>query len=326
VSDAPFTLLLALAWFGVVNLVTSALSAGVGALVDRGAVRFRPVAAPSVWLALKLLPGVVALLFTFVVFLPAQWRFEPKGVQEDAGYTLTALGLLGGLTVLLAVRRAVRDARVTRQVERAWEARAASPQTFAGCDLPVYRLPDSAPIISLAGVRRSRVFVAQPVFDAFSPEELDVSLAHELAHDRSRDNLKRVLMACSPDLLSLWPAGRALEPRWRAAVEFAADWRAVRGSEERAVSLASALLKVARLSPALGTADAGSRFFDGTLLWARIDRLLAPVAVEEPPTPPLGRAWSVSICGMTLLGAALTAEGLWLTVHLATEGLVRLLP
>jgi hypothetical protein len=42
--------------------------------------------------------------------------------------------------------------------------------------------------------------------------------------------------------------------------------------------------------------------------------------------PRLGRAWSVSLCGMTLIAAAVAAEGVWLGVHLATEGLVRLLP
>jgi hypothetical protein len=325
VTDAPFTILLALAWFGAVNLALSAAAAAAGRLIARGALGARSTAAPSVLLALKLLPGAGAILFTFVVFLPAQWRFEPKGAEESAGYTLIAFGVLGVTTLVLAGRRAWRDARVTRSLEREWESRATGPRAVAGNDLPVYCLPDAAPIISLAGVRRPRVFVAQPVIDAFSADELDVSLAHEQAHERSRDNLKRVLVACSPDLLALWSSGRALEQRWRAAVEFAADARAVRGSEERAVSLASALLKVARLSPAPGAISVGSGFFDGTLLWARIDRLLAPDQADDSPAP-LGRAWSVSICGMTLLGAAIAAEGLWLSVHMATEGLVRFLP
>jgi Zn-dependent protease with chaperone function len=320
-----FTLLLALAWFGAVNLVLSAIAAGIGWLIGQGAIRLRSSNAPAVLLALKLVPGVIAIFFTCVVFLPAQWRFEPEGVDESAGYSLIAVGLLGAVTLALAVRRAIRDARVTRRLERGWRTRAVGLGTLAGGAVPVYCLPDDAPIISLAGLRRPRVFMARPVIEVFTQDEMDVSLAHELAHHDTRDNFKRVLVACSPDLLGIWPGGRALEQRWRAAVEFAADARAVGGSGQRAVSLASALLKVARMVPAVGAPAAGIGFYDGTLLWARIDRLLAS-GDGEASTPPLGRAWSVSLCGMTLLAAAMAAEGAWLGVHLATEGLVRLLP
>lgn len=324
-NEVLFTLVLASAWFGVVDFALSALAAVVGWQIERGASRLRPSKAASVLLALKLAPGVVAVFFTCVVFLPAQWQFEPKGVDESAGYTLIALGLLGATTLTLAARRAVRDARVTRTVERGWLGRATGPQTLAGWRVPVYCLPDESPIISLAGVRWPRVFMARPVLEAFTADELDVSLAHELAHHEARDNFKRVLVACSPDLLALWPLGRALERRWRAAVEFTADARAVAGSQERALSLASALLKVARLAPVVGAPAGGSAFYDGTLLRARIDRLLTPADAEDS-MPSHGRAWSVSLGGMTLLAASLAAEGAWLGVHAATEGLVRFLP
>ena len=119
------------------------------------------------------------------------------------------------------------------------------------------------------------MFVARPVVEAFTSDEMEVSLAHEVAHHDTHDNLKRLLVACSPDLLGIWPSGRALERRWRAAVEFAADDRAVDGEESRAVALASALIKVARLSPAAAATGSASAFYDGTLLAARIDRLLA---------------------------------------------------
>jgi hypothetical protein len=324
VSELLFALLLALAWFGAVNAALSAIAAGMGWLIERGAVRLRASSEPVVLLLLKLVPGVVALFFTFVVFLPAHYRFEPEGVEESAGYTLVALGMLGAVTLLLAVRRAVRDAAVTRTLERGWLERASGPRTFAGGRLPVYGLPDASPVITLAGLLRPRVFVARPVIEAFCGEEMDASLAHELAHHDAHDNLKRLLVACSPDLLGIWRSGRALERRWRAAVEFAADRRAVAGREERAVSLASALLKVARLAPATG-AGASSFFYDGTLLSARIDRLLSPGLGGER-LHRLAPAWPVSLGGVTLVAAALAARAAWLGVHLATEGLVRLLP
>ena len=323
-NEALFALVLALAWFGAVNAALSAAAAGIGWLIDRGLIRLRASSSPDVLLLLKLVPGVVALFFTLVVFLPAHWRFEPEGAEESAGYTLVALGLLGAVTLVLAVRRAVRDAAATRRVALGWRERARGPRTFAGGRLPVYGLPDTSPIISLAGLVRPRVFVGRPVIEAFTSDEMDVSLAHELAHHDAHDNLKRVLVACSPDLLGVWPSGRALERRWRAAVEFAADARAVAGREERAVSLASALLKVARLAPATGAATC-SGFYDGTLLSARIDRLLTP-GLDDGPSHRLAPAWPVSLGSMTLLVAALAARAAWLGVHLATEGLVRFLP
>jgi hypothetical protein len=325
VNEELFTAVLALAWFGAVNLAVSAAVAGAAWMIERNAVRLRPAAAPAVLLGLKLLPGAASVFFTLLVFLPAHWRFEPKDAQESLGYTLGALGALGALTLVVAGRRAIRDTRLTRSLAREWEGRASGPSQFLAGVLPVYCLPDAMPIISLAGFRRPRVFVARPVMDAFSADELDVSLAHELAHHDTHDNVKRVLVACSPDLLAFWLSGRRLEHRWRAAVEFAADARAVRGSDERAVSLASALLKVARLAPAAGALLPGSAFYDGTLLWARIDRLLAPA--ESPLSPrPVRLGWSVSIAGMTVLAAVAAAQGAWLGVHVATEGLVRFLP
>ncbi len=323
-SDLLFTIVLALAWFGAVNLALSAVAAATGWLIERGAVRPRGTAVPAVLFGLKLLPGVGSLAFTLVVFLPAQWRFEPKGADESLGYTLGAFAALGAITIALAARRTLRDGRLTRTLERDWQARASGPRLADGA-LPVYCLPDAAPIISLAGVRRPRVFVARPVLDALSADELALSLAHEGAHHDAHDNLKRVLVASSPDLLSFWPTGHRLERRWRMAAEFAADARAVNGSEARAVSLASALLKVARLTPAPSAPPAGSGFYDGTLLWARIGRLLAP-GVSPAPPPTISRTWSLSIAGMTALAAIAAAEGVWFGVHLATEGLVRFLP
>jgi Zn-dependent protease with chaperone function len=318
-------LLLALAWFGMVDLALSALAAAVGSLLERGALGLRPSRAPAVLLTLKLAPGVVAVFFTLVVFLPAQWRFEPAGADESAGYTLVGLGLLGALTLVLAVRRAARDWRMTRNLERRWMIQTSGALMPIPGGLPIYCLADDTPIVSMTGLRRPRIFVSRSVREMLTDDELDASLAHERAHHQTRDNLKRLIVACSPDLVGLWPGGRALERQWREAVEFAADARAVSGSECRGVLLASALLKVARMTPAVGVPVAGMGFYNGAPISERITRLLSP-RLEEEPAPRLGRAWSVSVCGMTLLVAIAAAEGAWLGVHLATEGLVRLLP
>ncbi len=322
-NEFAFGLVVMLAWFAAVNLAASALVSSAAWAIRRGTFRLRALRTPGGLLALKLLPGAVSLFFVLAVLVPAQWRFEPKGAEESAGICMIGLAAMGGITLALALRRASRDTALTAEVERAWLARAGTAGRLAGVDLPVYRLPDTAPIISLVGLRKPRLFVAQPVIDAFTPEELDVCLAHELAHRDSRDNWKRVLVACSPDLLGLWRTGRSLEQLWRAAVEFAADARAARGDEERAVWLASALLKVVRLAPVASPVGVG--FSDGTLLWARIDRLLG--SAGEPRVPrALSPVWSLGLAVASMCAAALAAEGAWLTVHAVTEGLIRSLP
>ncbi len=320
-----FMLLLALAWFGAIDLAVSAVVAAVGSLMDRGVVRLSPRREPAALLALKLAPGFAGLFFTLALFLPAQWRFEPPRADESAGYTLVALGLLGAAMLLSAARRAVRDWLATRRLEREWRRRAVGRLDGAAPDLPIYGLPDDRPVVSMTGLWRPRVFVSRAVRRELTDDELDASLAHERAHHQSRDNLKRLAVACSPDLLDVWAGGRAIERRWREAIEFAADARAAGGSERRAVLLASALLKVARMTPPGALPAAGSTFHDGAPIAERISRLLAPAAPGESGRT-FGRAWSGALCGMTAVAALLAAEGAWLAVHAATEGLVRFLP
>ena len=324
-SEALFALVLALAWFGAVNLALSGAASGAAWLIERGAVRLSERRAPVVLLLLKLTPGAAALFFTFVVFLPGHVRFEPEGVEESAGYTLIGLGLLGAVTLLLAVRRGMRDAGGTRRLERGWRRAASGERAASAWRLPVYELPGGAAVVSLAGLLRPRIFMTRPVIDALSADEMDVSLAHEVAHHEAHDNLKRLLMACSPDLLGLWTAGRAVERRWRAAAEFAADARATRGQAARAVALASALIKVARLSPAPAPTAAASPFYDGTLLAARVSRLLAPAA-DAAPSPARPPAWRAALGGLAACTAVLAADAAWAGVHVVTEGLIRFLP
>jgi hypothetical protein len=178
-------------------------------------------------------------------------------------------------------------------------------------------------------VVRPRLFVAARVLDALTPDELDVSLRHELAHRRYRDNLKRVLAACAPDLLTLVGLSRRVDNRWRAEQEFAADATAVGDNQSHALSLASALVKVSRLAQVPEGARvpllAGSHFYEGTLLAARIDRLLnaGSPASRLATVPPV---WPVPLAGLALLALMLPSQTVWLTVHLVTEGLIRVLP
>jgi beta-lactamase regulating signal transducer with metallopeptidase domain len=99
--------------------------------------------------------------------------------------------------------------------------------------------------------------------------ELARAIAHESAHIRNHDNIKKLaLRVCH------YPPSLSLEHSWLEALEIAADQSAV-NSKREALDLASALVKSSRLScpsPELVTNLASPA---GTLLHNRVERLLA---------------------------------------------------
>jgi len=326
VNDVGFAVVLALAWFATVNVVASALVALLAASLDSVIARFKAPAAARVLLVLRLMPGVVSVFFTLALFLPAHWRLEPAGADESAGYSLMLLAGLGALILLMTAWRTLAALRTTGWIGRAWLKRSErAPVDATG--VPIYHVTDPAPIVSLVGVVRPRLFVSRPVLQTLTGPELDASIAHELAHYRAGDNLKRVLVACSPDVLILAGVGRRVEDQWRAALEFAADADAVGEDRQRALDLVSALVKVARLMPArkASVVAVGSSLYDGALLSARIGRLLEPAGTTRSSLAVLPM-WPVSLAGLALFAALLPSQTVWLVVHLATEGLVRFLP
>jgi len=323
-----FATVLALAWFATVNTATSVAAAALGWVLEPTLRTVRPAAAARVFFVVRVLPGVVSLFFTIALFLPAHWRLEPTNADESAGYCLLMLATIGAAILAATAWRATAAARATGWVGRVW-ARRGARRAIEADGVPVYGLPDAAPVVSLVGIFRPRLFVATQVLDALTADELDVSVAHELAHLDTRDNLKRVLVACAPDLLSVVGLSRRVEDRWRASLEFAADARAVGNDQARALSLVSALVKVARLSPAPRATRVpmivGSYFYEGALLAARVDRLLKVDTWRQQSFAAVP-VWPVSLAGLGLLAALLPSHPVWLTVHTVTEGLIRVLP
>jgi hypothetical protein len=87
------------------------------------------------------------------------------------------------------------------------------------------------------------------VLAALTPDEIVAALAHESGHLATRDNLKRGLLRACRDSLLIIPCGRSLDSAWSEASECAADEYAAREGRERALDLASALVKIARMVP-----------------------------------------------------------------------------
>jgi Zn-dependent protease with chaperone function len=323
-SDALFAAALALAWFTGTNVAVSLVACTLGRTLKAPRLVSYPEHAARVFLGLRLLPGAASIFVTLALFLPAHLRLEPAGTSETLGGCLAVLAIGGLVLVASTVRRAVRCQLSSRRVVGRWSATASRLRRHPG-GLPVFVLSDPAPIVTLVGLLRSRLFLSREVVDALTPEELDVSVAHEEAHEAEWDNVKRLLVAWSPDALAWTAPGRELNASWRAAMEFAADARAARGSRRRAVALASALVKVARLAPRLEPVpNASSALHDAGLLAQRIDRLLDAARLRVPA--PVHPAWRLAFAAALVAVLAHPSPAAWLAVHEITEGLVRFLP
>jgi Zn-dependent protease with chaperone function len=322
-NDGLLTAVLALAWFTATNLVASMAACSLGYLLARTRLVLYPEHAARVFLTLRLLPAAASGFVTLALFLPAHWRLEPVGMAESVGGSLSVLAIGGVALIAATASTAGRQLQATRLLVRRWSTAARQLRRHPG-GLPVFVLSDPAPIVTLVGIARPRLFLSNEVVHALSPEELDVSLAHEEAHGREWDNLKRLLVAWSPDALAWTRAGRSLVASWRAAMEFAADASAARGSRRRAVALASALVKVARLAPPVSSPALSSGLSDVGLLAARIDRLLNAARLRVPD--PVSSSWTLVAACVLIAMVARPSPAAWEAVHQITEGLVRLLP
>ena len=123
------------------------------------------------------------------------------------------------------------------------------------------------------------------------------------------------------------PVARDLERRWAAASEHRADLSACERVkvEDRArtrCALASAIVKVARMTPMPATAEPLCTLVDGGDIASRVRSLLDDDAAIVPPRA--GRPWIAA--GLAAAGLAFGYAPLLRAVHLATEMLVQNLP
>ena len=316
------SVLLGLVWF----TVTSAAASAAAWLLGRSVIRRPGPSSAGLLLAVRLLPAVASGVFVGAVFLPTHWRFEPVESDESFGVVLAVIAATGLFLVLRALWRAVRAGFAGRRLA-AVARRAASLPDGDAVESPI-RVVDGLRGVSLFGIWRPRILIGADARGALTPAELDLAISHEVAHRRSNDNLKRFLICCAPDLFFWTRVARELEDWWQAAAECDADAHAVRGDNYRAVLLASALVKVARLARAgsvsgVGSAAISSAFHVPTLLEMRVRRLISGGA---PPPAGSGRlVWSSAMASVGI------AAGLWLlgfsdTLHSVTEAMVAYLP
>ena len=267
-----------LAFFFVINLLTAALSAAVWRLISPYSHKWSAKKTARLSFVLRIAPAIVAFVFVAAFLLPAYLLFEPYSPKEVVSVKIAIPALFSVLGIGIALFRVFSAWRKTRMLTANWLEN--SEEIFIDTiSIPVFCIKHPFPVIAVVGAFRPRMFVARQVFDTLSDEEFQASIAHEYGHLAARDNFKRILIRACRDLL-LVPCGRELDRIWAETSEAAADEYAAHSGKNSAtaLSLASALVKVARIVPA-GTKPAmtvGAFLIEeqtGDITW-RVRRLL----------------------------------------------------
>jgi hypothetical protein len=308
------TVLLSLAWFAAINLAASAVAwLAARPILKRGA-----TVSGTLLLILRLAPAGLSTLLVALIFVPAHLRFEPAESDERFGFVLSTLAVLGFGLLARSAYRLFRASAAARRV-RAWMLVPVDSTVGEAYEVSGF------PGVSLAGIVRTRILIGASARVTLTPDELNLALAHEHAHRRSLDNLKRCAMFCAADFFGWSGTAAQVEEQWRAQAEREADRRAVAGDERRAMHLASALVKVARLGAAGSrlTSPVWSTFNEPPLLEVRVRSLVSGSSSPQP----VRRLRQYGVLGL----AAMAAAAIWFAdtsfdVHVLTEAFVSRLP
>jgi Zn-dependent protease with chaperone function len=272
--------------------------------------------------ALRMLPFVLAAVFTLVFALPSFLLLEPRSTDEAVGTAPLMLGLCClGVLAAGAVRSASAQIRTSRALTK-WmdgstvmDSAAPVPVFITARDAVTAR---DAPSLTVAGVRDPKVLVSEAAIAALTPPELRAALKHEAAHAQSYDNLKKLLFR-----LAVFPGMAGLERAWSEQSELAADDAAVLCFRD-ALDLAGALIKVSRLGTWQPQAELTTGLLhSSTALGTRVQRLISWKKNSASATH--GTSWRYalpSLCG-TLFVLVATYGSVLTGLHAVTEWLVR---
>ena len=264
---------------------------------------------------LRILPVALSSIFTVVFTLPSFLLLEPRASNESVGTIPVALGLCCLLVVAAGVLKAMSAQRTTSRALMRWLD--GSTVMEPDSPVPVFRTGKDAPTLTVAGVCEPKVLVSEAAIAALSPSELRTALKHELAHVRSHDNLKKLIFR-----LSAFPGMAGLERAWSEEAELAADDAAVANFDD-ALDLASALIKVSRLSAQPAPALTTGLLHSGTALHLRVQRLFSWSNRHASSRSGRGKLFGLLSAGTTLVVVVTTYSSALTQLHAVTEWLVR---
>ena len=305
--------------FFVTLTMASAVLGGLTRRLTRTVAAYSPESQSRALFAALAFPSALALgVASLGVLLPFV-IFEPMDTDERAPVSLSVLAIAGTGMLVTFVSRLVRSWRATVALRRAWMARARRLGDDAG--LAVYGIEEPFPIVAVVGIRRPALFVSETVLESCSRDEVDAMMAHERAHVRTRDNLRRLVLDACADFVPT-SRRRELSRAWQDATEKAADSAAAERGETSVTDLASALVSIGRLAQS-GTLvpTISSAFYSGSGLESRVRRLVQRGSTPESAS----RSIVSSIVGVSVavILAMLAAAPL---VYEGTEALIKHLP
>lgn len=263
---------------------------------------------------LRIFPLLAAALVTLILAVPSFVIFEPRSIEEDIALPLV-LGLGCLLLFALGSFRVIAAQKKTARVVAQWLNGATAVD--AGVTTPTFQADRGTPPLTLVGVCSPKVVVSGATVAMLSADELRVAVRHEVAHMRSRDNLKKLVFHCSP-----FPGMARLESAWQEAAEVAADDGAV-ASVREALDLAAALIKLSRLIPVQATpAFTMALVNGGGSVSGRVEHLLAWDGSSAQRNSP---RWSYTIPPVlaAILGVVALYGPALSKTHTITEWLVR---
>jgi peptidase M48-like protein len=274
----------------------------------------------------RLLPAGLGIVLALGLVLPAFLWLEPAKNGERVGPGLALVAALSGAVLFGGLGRAAFGLLATRRLVRGW-ARQARPIHLPGIELPAFSLDERFPLVAIAGCVRPRLYVASSVLRHCTSGELAAIVAHETGHLRRGDTWKRVLLRACPDLFALIPVGAEIEGRWADAAEQAADEHAAPAGSMRALDLASALIRVARLAGSARPRPLPlTTLYRGGGVAERVSRLLEPSSLAPSDgRRPRFHAGSLLLVTGALIGPTVAALGGLPPVHRLLEAVVRLL-
>jgi Zn-dependent protease with chaperone function len=257
--------------------------------------------------ALRMLPVCAAAFAVLGLCIPSYLQFEPGSTTEEVGLLCVFVAALGVslcvytlARVLVAAAATVRFTRICRKSGRGLQ--------LPGGVSPVLVIEGDKPVLAMAGAVHPRIIISRGVLQTLSQEQLDAAIRHELAHRKSADNFKRLLLLFAPEILPFSHSFAAMDHAWVRFSEFAADDSAVGDDARRSLTLASALVRVARMGVPPRLSPLCTRFVSGDSdcansdLFVRVDRLLRTTHVHEkrPSRLPALAGVTVAAAGLAL--------------------------
>jgi Zn-dependent protease with chaperone function len=298
---AAATALVSFGSSAVVGLVAAALRGSID--------RLAPVAQARVWLSAAFLPALAAMAVMAAALAPSfGWILDHCAVAPDPhahphicadrhqevlpSALVLAVGAALAVRVLVTAVRLGR-ASVASVIARRALGRLASPEVVAGALV----LPFDEPQAFIVGLARPSLFVTRGLLSPQHCEHLEAVLAHERAHVRRRDALRRLfafmVLSFHLPFVAAW-----IERKLARAHEMAADGEAAVAvrSPARVARALVRLVRAARHTPRFALA------FGGSDVEARVTMLL-----DTRPRP--NRPGLLALVGGMLVGIGFVASG-----------------